>query len=112
MISTAPDLAKLFRALLTGEIVQRRLLALMRSPISPNATTTGGMGRGYGLGLARYPLRCGSTWGHDGTAPGYRTLVRASPNGRRVAVLAFSNSLLSGPLALNRSASIADLWCK
>src|SRR5215208_724483 len=43
MISTAPDLAKFFRALLTGQIVQRRLLALMRSPISPNAVTTGGI---------------------------------------------------------------------
>ena len=112
MISTAPDLAKFFRAVLTGQIVQRRLLALMRSPISPNATTTGGIGRGYGLGLARYPLRCGSTWGHDGSGVGYRTFVRASPKGRRVAVLAFNTSLLSGPLVGALIPSIADLYCK
>jgi D-alanyl-D-alanine carboxypeptidase len=111
MISTAPDLAKFFRALLTGRIVQRRLLALMRSPVSPNAATTGGIGRGYGLGLARYPLRCGRTWGHDGSAAGYLTFVRASPNGRRVTVLAVSTSLLSGPLVGALIPSIADLYC-
>jgi D-alanyl-D-alanine carboxypeptidase len=111
MISSAPDLARFFRALLTGQIVQRRVLALMRSPISPNAVTTGGIGRGYGLGLARYPLRCGSTWGHDGSGVGYRTFVRASPKGHRVAVLAFNTSLLSGPLVGALIPSIADLYC-
>ena len=116
IISTAPDLARFFRALLKGQIVQRRLLALMRSPISPNATTTGEIGRatgrGYGLGLARYPLRCGNTWGHDGTAAGYRTFVRASPKGRRVAVLAISTNILPGPLVAALIPTIADLYCK
>jgi D-alanyl-D-alanine carboxypeptidase len=111
MISTAPDLAKFFRALLTGQIVQRRLLALMRSAISPNAVTTGGIGRGYGLGLARYPLRCGRPWGHDGSAVGYLTFVRASPKGHRVSVLAINTSLLSGPLVGALIPSIANLYC-
>jgi hypothetical protein len=89
----------------------RRGVDLMRSPVSPNAATTGGIGRGYGLGLARYPLRCGSTWGHDGSGAGYLTFVSTSPNGGRVAVLAVSTSLLSGPLVGALIPSIADLHC-
>jgi D-alanyl-D-alanine carboxypeptidase len=40
----------------------------------------------YGLGLQRVQTRCGRAYGHDGLGVGYRTVVYAWPDGRRVAV--------------------------
>ena len=41
----------------------------------------------YGLGLRITTTKCGRAFGHDGDFPGYRNIVWATPNGRRVAVV-------------------------
>ena len=54
-------------------------LAEMKAP-SPVVGT-------YGLGLTLTSTRCGRAVGHDGDFPGYRSIVLATPNGRREAVV-------------------------
>jgi D-alanyl-D-alanine carboxypeptidase len=46
-----------------------------------------GVASGYGLGLRVVSTRCGKAYGHDGDFPGWRNVVYASANGRRVAVV-------------------------
>jgi len=40
-----------------------------------------------GLGIFSTPTRCGTAWGHDGHILDYSTLVAATPDGRRVAIV-------------------------
>jgi D-alanyl-D-alanine carboxypeptidase len=82
--STAADIARFYRRLLSGRIVPHALLREM-APTIPI-----GGGARYGYGLASLPLPCGPAWGHDGGAPGYRTFALTSPDGTRQAVV-FAN---------------------
>ena len=72
IVSTAADLNTFFRALLTGKVLSKRLLAQMQ-------TTVEG---GYGLGLYRVDLPCGTFWGHDGGTIGHQTISWHSADGR------------------------------
>jgi D-alanyl-D-alanine carboxypeptidase len=45
-----------------------------------------GTASGYGLGLMVAQTWCGKAYGHNGDFPGWRNVVLASGNGRRVAV--------------------------
>jgi CubicO group peptidase (beta-lactamase class C family) len=84
LVSTAGDLDRFFRALFTGRVIPRSLVALMQStqPVAPGPDY-----QRYGLGLegSRYP--CGSALGHGGNIWGYRAVVRASANARHLIVL-------------------------
>ena len=54
------------------------------------------LGRGgYGLGLLRMQLSCGTGWGHDGEFLGNSSLVVASPDGRRQAVVVLNRTGLT-----------------
>jgi D-alanyl-D-alanine carboxypeptidase len=78
MVSNANDITAFFAALLKGRLVRPTLLKAMKSPVPGNA---------YGLGLVVARTACGAAFGHDGDIPGYRNVVWASPNGRRVAAI-------------------------
>ena len=41
-------------------------------------------GYDYGLGIYSRPTRCGTAWGHNGDIPGWRNVVFATADGRRV----------------------------
>jgi D-alanyl-D-alanine carboxypeptidase len=84
-VSTAPDVARFYRRLLSGQLMPRRLLAAMRTTV--DASSEEGPGAAYGLGLERFPTPCGPAWGHGGNFPGYVTYVYSSPNGSRQTVL-------------------------
>jgi D-alanyl-D-alanine carboxypeptidase len=73
LVSTAADLNTFYRALLTGRLLSKRLLAEMQ--------TTGE--EGYGLGLYSVELPCGVFWGHDGGTVGHQTVSWHSADGRR-----------------------------
>lgn len=90
MISTTADLDKFITALLGGRLLAPAQLAEMMR-------TTGNT-QGYGLGLARTELPCGAvTWGHDGSIPGYATVVMSTRDtGRRLEVSATTASELGG----------------
>ncbi|MCA2214702.1 serine hydrolase domain-containing protein [Jidongwangia harbinensis] len=73
LVSTAADLNRFYRALLTGRLLTPPLLAEMQ-------TTPGS---GYGLGLYAVQLPCGTFWGHDGGTIGHQTVSWHSPDGTR-----------------------------
>jgi D-alanyl-D-alanine carboxypeptidase len=78
IISNADDVTRFFDALLTGRLLPAAQLAAMKTEVVPYR---------YGLGLRIAHTRCGKAFGHDGDMPGYRTIVWATANGRRVAAI-------------------------
>jgi D-alanyl-D-alanine carboxypeptidase len=84
-VSNAPDVARFYRSLLSGEVLPRRQLNAMRTTV--DASAEDGQGTSYGLGLERFTTSCGAAWGHGGNFPGYVTYVYSSPDGGRQTVL-------------------------
>ncbi|HET9517312.1 MAG TPA: serine hydrolase domain-containing protein, partial [Actinoplanes sp.] len=81
LISTADDLNRFYRALLTGKVLKPALLTEMKTtvPVDPRAP----QGAGYGLGLFWMALPCGKVWGHNGAVAGQSTDSFHSADGRR-----------------------------
>ncbi len=84
-VSTAPDVARFYRHLLSGRLLPRGLMRAMRTTVDASAEE--GPGTAYGLGLERFTTSCGQAWGHGGNFPGYVTYVYSSPSGGRQTVL-------------------------
>ncbi len=90
MISTVDDLARLHRALFSGELLrpaqQSALLTTVRFPDAP----------AYGLGVQRMDIPCGSernpeptgAWETDGGGPGFTSVSLTTADGGRQLVLA------------------------
>ena len=78
IVSTASDIARFYRALLGGRLLQPDLLQAMK-------TTTDR----YGFGLYHIPSRCGrpDVWGHDGALAAYVSLALNSEDGKRQFVI-------------------------
>ena len=76
--SLRPGPGPLSRALLSGHLVSRASLAKMMqtAPASQD-----------GLGIFATDLPCGRFWGHSGRILDYRTVVDASGNSARIAVI-------------------------
>jgi D-alanyl-D-alanine carboxypeptidase len=89
MISTVDDVARFYRALLTGMLLpppeQHELLSTI--PVNDIGEL---FPEQYGLGIYRVHLPCGTAWGHDGGYPGFKTFSYTSPNGKRQAVMVFN----------------------
>jgi D-alanyl-D-alanine carboxypeptidase len=84
VVSTAPDLARFYRALLGGRLLSPPLLREMKTTV-PAAD-----GLNYGLGLFSVATGCGTLWGHDGSVPGYLSSSYTDDRGRRSFVLLMS----------------------
>jgi D-alanyl-D-alanine carboxypeptidase len=87
IVSNAPDIARFFSALLSGQILSPRSLAQMKQTVTP----------GDGLGMFSTRLPCGVAWGHSGMILDYGTLVDAGKNGSRVAVISVRGSAQQPP---------------
>ena len=85
-VSSAGDVARFYRALLSGRILPHRLLHEMRQ------TVPLGPGVGYGLGIIRVAAPCGPLWGHDGSFAGYLSDTLSSAGGRHQMVLLFDQN--------------------
>ena len=86
MVSSTPDLARFYQALLGGRLLDPGLLEAMRTTV--DASEQFGAGAGYGLGLLRLPLGCdGQVWGHGGELPGYATVAFSSRDAARQLIL-------------------------
>jgi D-alanyl-D-alanine carboxypeptidase len=94
-VSTAPDVARFYRHLLSGQMLPRRLMAAMKT--TNDASDEDGAGTAYGLGLESFSTRCGTAWGHGGNFPGYITYVYSSPHGSRQTVLMLNEDPMSLP---------------
>jgi D-alanyl-D-alanine carboxypeptidase len=90
ILSSADDVARFYRALLSGHLLPPRLLAQMRT-IDPVATggipDAGILGGGWGLGLLREEFPCGEAWGHDAEHLGYMAAAWTSKRGTRQVVV-------------------------
>jgi D-alanyl-D-alanine carboxypeptidase len=84
-VSTALDVARFYRSLLSGDLLPARLMSVMQTTV--DAVAEEGTGTRYGLGLERFATPCGAAWGHGGNFPGYITYVYSSPSGGRQTVL-------------------------
>jgi D-alanyl-D-alanine carboxypeptidase len=78
VVSNADDITRFYSALLAGRLLPASLLEKMETPSRTAA---------YGLGLEIVDTPCGRAYGHDGIAPGYRSVAYARPDGSRVALV-------------------------
>jgi D-alanyl-D-alanine carboxypeptidase len=83
LVSTAPDLARFYQALLSGRLLTPALLNEMTT------TVTGPDYPGIGLGLGIWSVEtpCGTVWGHLGGIPGYKTFALNDRGGTRSAAV-------------------------
>ncbi len=86
MVSTGADVLSFYRALLSGHLLEPKLLAAMKTTV-PEGRRTDIPGSRYGLGLERFPTSCGFAWGHNGAIAGYLVFGFTSKDGRRQAML-------------------------
>lgn len=82
VVSTAPDVARFFEALLAGRLVSSAsTTAMTTSPAAPGVTPA------YGLGLWRYGNASTAGWGHTGDTAGYRSFGAGTAAGETVAAV-------------------------
>lgn len=89
-------------ALLSGDMVSPAALTQMKQTVPAEADLRDG------LGIFSTSTRCGGAWGHDGRILDYSTLVQATPDGGRVAVLSARINL---PL-LDSDNYVSTLLCR
>ena len=95
MISTVGDVARFYRALLTGRLLPPAQLRELLATI-PVHDTGELFAEHYGLGIYRVRLPCGTAWGHDGGWPGgFKTFAYTSPDGARQAVMVYNDFKMS-----------------
>ena len=86
-----PRSGALLSALLSGRVISDDSLSEMQQTIVPEA----GYGE-VGLGIFSIDLECGRFWGHSGGMLDYATLVQASEDGKRVAVVSVRSDAFTG----------------
>jgi D-alanyl-D-alanine carboxypeptidase len=96
IVSTDEDVAKFLRALMSGRQLKPRLQKAMHDAILEDDGVDF-KGQAYGLGVIKFPTRCGVAWGHNGDMPGYVSYAFSSRNGRRQMVLTVNEDALSLP---------------
>jgi D-alanyl-D-alanine carboxypeptidase len=113
IVSNADDLTRFYADLLGGRLLPPAQLAAMKTTVRGTHTVLGTQvlfSAPYGLGLAVERLGCGTAYGHDGDLPGYRNLVLASADGRRVVAVLVNVSALRPSWATIRAAA-ARAFC-
>jgi D-alanyl-D-alanine carboxypeptidase len=83
LVSTAPDLVRFYQALLSGRLLGPALLHEMTTTV----TGPDYPGIGVGLGIWSVETPCGTVWGHEGGAPGYKSFALNDRGGTRSAVV-------------------------
>jgi D-alanyl-D-alanine carboxypeptidase len=87
IVSTADDIARFYRALLGGKLLEPAQMRELRTPFATESPFGPGILTGYSTGVFRMTLPCGEVWGHDGGTPGYRTFTVHRADGRRQVVV-------------------------
>ena len=96
LVSDALDVARFERALFAGRVLPRDVVAQMQRPMPLDGFDGHGY-TAYGLGLMRFPTRCGDAWGHRGHGLGYTSWMLSTRDGARTAVLLLNETLPWGP---------------
>ncbi|WP_437741895.1 serine hydrolase domain-containing protein [Sorangium sp. So ce1504] len=93
LVTTTADLAKFWRALSEGSLLDPEQMAELRDTVPAPAFDSIAPGSGYGLGILWIPTSCGGGyWSHAGDTLGYSTRNAASDDGSRVVVMSLSTS--------------------
>ncbi|WP_437731733.1 serine hydrolase domain-containing protein [Sorangium sp. So ce1335] len=93
LVTTTADLAKFWRALSEGSLLEPEQMAELHDTIPAPALDPIAPGIGYGLGIAWIPTSCGGGyWSHPGDTLGYATRNAVSDDGSRVVVMSLSTS--------------------
>ena len=117
ILSNAHDVARFYRALLQGYLLEPELLEAMQTidPVAtdpPGAIDAGIIGGGWGLGLLRETFPCGDAWGHDSETPGYMTAAWTSQDGtRQVVVFVNTNVDHDEPVAAAMRNVLITAYC-
>jgi D-alanyl-D-alanine carboxypeptidase len=90
VVSDLDDLTRFLSALLRGRLLSPALLAEMKTPLD-----TGDPEVGYGLGLQVINTPCGPVIGHNGSIPGFHTMVLATDDGHRQFAVTVNEYFLS-----------------
>jgi D-alanyl-D-alanine carboxypeptidase len=85
IVSTPDDIARFYRALVTGKLLHAAELRAMKTPAAP--------ADGYGFGLGKIRLPCGIAYGHTGATPGFYTHAEASGDGHREVILFYNRDV-------------------
>ncbi|MEV4259607.1 serine hydrolase domain-containing protein, partial [Spirillospora sp. NPDC049652] len=91
LVSTAEDLDRFYRELLTGRLTSGNALAEMRRTV-PVRDAGGRTVLDYGLGVYALTLPCGRFWGHDGSVWGAATQSLTSQDGTRQLTVALNRT--------------------
>jgi D-alanyl-D-alanine carboxypeptidase len=78
IVSTAPELLSMLRAIVSGRVLTPETTATMRTPIIGT----------YGLGIASYALPCGVFFGHEGLVNGTQSIALVDASGEDGLVIA------------------------
>ena len=81
IVSTAPDIARFYTALLSGKLLPAAQLQEMMTTIPTP------QGDDYGLGIQAEQLPCGTAWGHQGSFHGYFSTPFTTTDGSSQAVI-------------------------
>jgi D-alanyl-D-alanine carboxypeptidase len=87
LVTTAPDIARFYRALLGGKLLKREQMRELKTVVELQAPFGPGTMTGYATGILRMQLPCGTAWGHDGGTPGYRTFTLNGPHRQAVVMV-------------------------
>jgi D-alanyl-D-alanine carboxypeptidase len=81
LVSTAPDIARFWRALLGGTLLEPAQLKAMKTTVDafPGSPVR------YGLGIMKTPGPCGALWGNGGDIAGFSNTFQNSEDGTRQA---------------------------
>ncbi|HEX6470058.1 MAG TPA: serine hydrolase domain-containing protein, partial [Streptosporangiaceae bacterium] len=85
VVSSAPDWARFYSALLSGRLLPAAQLAQLRTTVPQDPARPDGPG--YGLGIQTGATPCGTIWGHDGGLPGYLSANATDRTGGRTATI-------------------------
>jgi D-alanyl-D-alanine carboxypeptidase len=78
VVSTTDELLTVLGSIVSARFFPAPLVTEMTTPAQGN----------YGLGLAEYPTRCGTFYGHGGAVNGTGSIALVSPDGRDGVVIA------------------------
>ncbi|WP_437923384.1 serine hydrolase domain-containing protein [Sorangium sp. So ce291] len=93
LVTTTADLAKFWRALTEGSLLEPEQMAELHATVPAPALNLIAPGTEYGLGIMWIPTSCGGGyWSHSGSTLGYSTRNAASDDGSRVIVMSLSTS--------------------
>jgi D-alanyl-D-alanine carboxypeptidase len=83
LVSTAPDIARFWRALLGGRLLEPAQLKAMKTTVD----AFGDSPVRYGLGIMKTPGPCGALWGNGGDIAGFVNSFQNSEDGTRQAAV-------------------------